>query len=183
MTKINGIPIHPASGRCFRRHMINMHRRRQRRPREHESVVDVHGHIELDEGQPTPFKAGVEFRYRLHNRVVRRRSHADGQRRAPATSRCTGIDRVAGLLTQHHNAGAKPVVVAFRIGRQDYREVRNHANPRIQSSWTSETRTTTTTIRLRRMEQIRTGIQNEFNFFVKDDWKVTPSLTLNLGMR
>jgi outer membrane receptor protein involved in Fe transport len=31
--------------------------------------------------------------------------------------------------------------------------------------------------------QIRNWAQNEVNFFVKDDWKVTPSLTLNLGLR
>jgi hypothetical protein len=31
--------------------------------------------------------------------------------------------------------------------------------------------------------KIRENHQNEFNFFVKDDWKVTPSFTLNLGVR
>ena len=31
--------------------------------------------------------------------------------------------------------------------------------------------------------KIRTSIQNEFNFFVKDDWKITPGFTLNLGLR
>jgi hypothetical protein len=31
--------------------------------------------------------------------------------------------------------------------------------------------------------RIRDWRQNEFNFFVKDDWKVTPTLTLNLGVR
>ena len=31
--------------------------------------------------------------------------------------------------------------------------------------------------------KIRTTKQNEFNFFVKDDWKITPDLTLNLGLR
>jgi len=31
--------------------------------------------------------------------------------------------------------------------------------------------------------QIRNWHQNEVNFFVKDDWRITPSLTLNLGVR
>src|SRR2546422_7729560 len=31
--------------------------------------------------------------------------------------------------------------------------------------------------------KIRKSIQNEFNFFVKDDWKITPNFTLNLGVR
>jgi hypothetical protein len=31
--------------------------------------------------------------------------------------------------------------------------------------------------------KIRKSIQNEFNFFIKDDWKITPHLTLNLGLR
>jgi hypothetical protein len=31
--------------------------------------------------------------------------------------------------------------------------------------------------------RIRDWHQNEFNFFVKDDWKVSPTFTLNLGLR
>jgi hypothetical protein len=31
--------------------------------------------------------------------------------------------------------------------------------------------------------QIRNWHQNEVNFFIKDDWKVTPTFTLNLGLR
>jgi hypothetical protein len=31
--------------------------------------------------------------------------------------------------------------------------------------------------------RMRDSHQNEFNFFIKDDWKVTPSFTLNLGVR
>jgi len=31
--------------------------------------------------------------------------------------------------------------------------------------------------------KIRQNHQNEFNFFFKDDWKLTPNLTLNLGIR
>jgi hypothetical protein len=31
--------------------------------------------------------------------------------------------------------------------------------------------------------RIRDWRQNEFNFFIKDDWKVTPNFTLNLGVR
>ena len=31
--------------------------------------------------------------------------------------------------------------------------------------------------------KIRTSHQNEFNWFVKDDWKVRPNLTINLGLR
>src|SRR6058998_533438 len=31
--------------------------------------------------------------------------------------------------------------------------------------------------------KIRSSIQNEFNFFLKDDWKITPNLTVNLGLR
>src|SRR5436190_1401522 len=31
--------------------------------------------------------------------------------------------------------------------------------------------------------RIRRNDQNEFNFFIKDDWKVTPRLTLNMGLR
>jgi hypothetical protein len=31
--------------------------------------------------------------------------------------------------------------------------------------------------------RIRDNYQNEFNFFIKDDWKVTPNFTLNMGVR
>src|SRR6185503_18430042 len=31
--------------------------------------------------------------------------------------------------------------------------------------------------------QIRNWAQNEINFFIKDDWRVTPNFTLNLGLR
>src|SRR4029078_410157 len=31
--------------------------------------------------------------------------------------------------------------------------------------------------------RMRDTHQNEFNFFIKDDWKVTPGFTLNLGVR
>ncbi len=31
--------------------------------------------------------------------------------------------------------------------------------------------------------KIRTAHQNEFNWFIKDDWKVRPNLTINLGLR
>jgi hypothetical protein len=31
--------------------------------------------------------------------------------------------------------------------------------------------------------RIRRNDQNEFNFFIKDDWKVTPNFTLNMGVR
>src|SRR5262249_9365331 len=31
--------------------------------------------------------------------------------------------------------------------------------------------------------QIRNWHQNEVNFFVRDDWKITPGFTLNLGLR
>ena len=31
--------------------------------------------------------------------------------------------------------------------------------------------------------RIRDAVQNEFNFFAKDDWKITPNFTLNVGVR
>jgi hypothetical protein len=133
-------------------------------------------------------KFGVEFRY----------AHTAGYQPTPATSLLfgliptvtggagnvpvRGIDQVAGLLNTNRTLAENLLLslsgsVASTSMRfesweptdtkfLDYKESYNHPNN------PKNTR-----------GKIRANHQNEFNFFIKDDWKVTPSFTLNLGVR
>ncbi|MBI2150295.1 MAG: TonB-dependent receptor [Acidobacteria bacterium] len=55
----------------------------------------------------------------------------------------------------------------------------------VQQSFRTNSPTATEFLDMLQVEQPpgRTTVQNEWNAFFKDDWKVTPSLTLNLGLR
>jgi hypothetical protein len=133
-------------------------------------------------------KFGAEWRF----------AHTAGYQPTPATSQTqgliptvtggagsvavAGIDRVTGLLPSNITLGQN--VLLFLTGSVattsqrfetweptdtqflDYKTSYNHPNN------PKNTR-----------GKIRENHQNEFNFFVKDDWKVSPSFTLNLGVR
>ncbi|MBI2150777.1 MAG: hypothetical protein HYU27_09270, partial [Acidobacteria bacterium] len=133
-------------------------------------------------------KAGVEFRY----------AHTAGYQPTPATSQTLGliptvtggaggvpvrgIDTIPGLLTNNITLAQNLLLslagsVASTSMRfetweptdtkfLDYKESYNHPNN------PENTR-----------GKIRQNHQNEFNFFIKDDWKVSPTVTLNLGVR
>jgi hypothetical protein len=93
-----------------------------------------------------------------------------------------GIDQVPGLLTSNITLAQNTLLaLAGSVGSVsmrfetweptdtkflDYKESYNHPGQ------PKNTR-----------GKIRENHQNEFNFFVKDDWKITPSFTLNVGMR
>jgi hypothetical protein len=134
------------------------------------------------------FKGGIEFRY----------GHTAGYQPAPVTAPnlglipvavggagnvgVTGINLVPGLLT--NNVTLAQNVLLFLTGSVgstmqrvetweptdtqflDYKTSYNHAGQ------PPETR-----------GKVRRFHQNEFNWFIKDDWKVKPNLTLNLGLR
>jgi len=134
------------------------------------------------------FKGGIEFRY----------ANTAGYQPTPVTSvtfgliptitggagdnPVRGIDQVSNLLTNNITLAQNLLLalsgsVASTSMRfetweptdtkfLDYKESYNHpSNPK-------DTR-----------GKIRENHQNEFNFFFKDDWKVSPNLTLNLGIR
>jgi hypothetical protein len=134
------------------------------------------------------FKGGVEFRY----------AHTAGYQPTPVTSvtfgliptvtggagdiPVRGIDQVNGLLNNNITLAQnlllalsgsvastsmrfetwEPTDTQFLDYKQSYNHPNNPKNTR---------------------GKIRENHQNEFNFFFKDDWKVTPNLTLNLGIR
>src|SRR5262249_4036689 len=134
------------------------------------------------------FKGGVEWRY----------AYTAGYQPTPATSQTLGliptvtggagdvavrgIDQVNGLLTNNISLAQKllftlPRSVASTSMRfetwaptdtkfLDYKDSYHHPGQ------PENTR-----------GKIRENHQNEFNFFFKDDWKLRPSLTLNLGIR
>jgi len=163
-------------------------------------VLGSHGHIGHDSPLTTytdtiswtrgahAFKAGVEFRF----------GRTDGYQPAPVTAPnlglipvavggagnvgVTGINQVANLLT--NNITHAQNLLLFLTGSVasvtqrvetweptdtqflDYRDSYNHPG---QPAGTAG--------------KIRKVNQNEFNWFVKDDWKVRPNFTLNLGVR
>jgi hypothetical protein len=127
------------------------------------------------------FKGGIEFRH------ASSKGWAAGGLMpivtgGPGAIPVTGIDKVPGLLSPNQTlaqnllmtlAGSvdtisqkfetrEPTDTQFLDYRQDY----------IGPNQPEKT-----------YGKIRTSIQNEFNFFVKDDWKITPGFTLNLGLR
>jgi hypothetical protein len=133
-------------------------------------------------------KFGTEFRY----------AHTAGYQPTPVTSlqfgliptvtggagnvAVRGIDQVSGLLNNNITLAQNQLLflagsissVSMRFETWeptdthyiDYKESYNHPGQ------PENTR-----------GKIRENHQNEINFFVKDDWKVTPTFTLNLGVR
>src|SRR3989441_1803149 len=127
------------------------------------------------------FKGGVEFRHAFS------RGWAAGGLMpivtgGPGAIPVTGIDRVSGLLSPNQTlaqnllltlAGSVDTISQKFETREptdtqylDYRQDYFGPNQPPQT-----------------YGKIRKSIQNEFNFFVKDDWKITPNFTLNLGLR
>jgi hypothetical protein len=163
-------------------------------------VLGSHGHLGHDSPLTTytdtlswtrgahAFKAGVEGRF----------GRTDGYQPAPVTAPnlglipvavggagnvgVTGINLVSGLL--NNNITLAQNLLLFLTGSVgsvtqrfetweptdtqflDYKNSYNHPG---QPEGTAG--------------KIRKVYQNEFNWFVKDDWKVRPNLTLNLGLR
>jgi hypothetical protein len=179
LTKINGIPIHQ-SPVLFPAHMIN-----------------ITGGVNGDLGNTSPlttftealswtknnhaFKAGVEFRYASTTGWSAgglMPTVNGGAGDIPVT----GIDRVPGLLTPNQtlaqnlllslSGSVESITEKFETREPtdtkfvDFRDTYYHPDNSPKT-----------------YGRIRTAIQNEFNFFVKDDWKVTPTFTLNLGVR
>jgi hypothetical protein len=135
------------------------------------------------------FKFGLEFRY----------AHTAGYQPTPATSQTLGliptvtggaggvpvrgIDTIPGLLSGSNLTLAQNLLLALSGSVQsvsmrfesweptdtqflDYKQSYNHPNN------PKDTR-----------GKIRENHQNEFSFFLKDDWRISPTFTLNLGVR
>lgn len=179
MTKINGIPIHQ-SPVLFPSHMIN-----------------ITGGVNGDLGNTSPlstftdtltwtrnshaFKAGVEFRYGSTT------GWSAGGLMPTVTGGAgdipvTGLDKVPGLLTSNLSLAQNLLLslsgsVDSISEKFETREPTDTKFVDFRDTYYSKDNPPKT------YGRIRTAIQNEFNFFVKDDWKVTPSLTLNLGVR
>jgi hypothetical protein len=179
MTKINGIPIHQ-SPVLFPSHMIN-----------------ITGGVNGDLGNTSPlstftdalswtkgnhaFKTGVEFRYASTTGWSAgglMPTVNGGAGDIPVT----GIDRVPGLLTPNQTLAQNLLLslsgsVDSISEKFETREPTDTQFVDFRDTYYSKDNPPKT------YGRIRTAIQNEFNFFVKDDWKLTPSLTLNLGIR
>ena len=179
MTKINGIPIHQ-SPVLFPSHMIN-----------------ITGGVNGDLGNTSPlstftdtlswtksnhaFKAGVEFRYASTTGWSAgglMPTINGGAGDIPVT----GIDKVAGLLTPNQTLAQNLLLslsgsVDSITEKFETREPTDTKFVDFRDTYYSKDNPPKT------YGRIRTAIQNEFNFFVKDDWKITPSFTLNLGIR
>jgi hypothetical protein len=126
-------------------------------------------------------KFGAEFRYAATvgwapNVVI---PHAYG---GAGDIAVTGIDRVPGLLPANI-ALASNVLLSLSGSVNDTRqrfEIREPTDTRFldyRDTYFHPDNPANT------YGRIRDWRQDEFNFFIKDDWKVTPSLTLNFGLR
>jgi hypothetical protein len=179
MTKINGIPIHQ-SPVLFPSHMIN-----------------ITGGVNGDLGNTSPlstftdavswtkgnhaFKAGVEFRYGSTTGWSAgglMPTVNGGAGDIPVM----GIDRVVGLLTPNQTLAQNLLLsltgsVDSITEKFETREPTDTKFVDFRDTYYNKDNPPKT------YGRIRTAIQNEFNFFVRDDWKVTPGLTLNLGVR
>jgi hypothetical protein len=92
----------------------------------------------------------------------------------------TGIDQIPGLLNTSR-ALAENVLLALAgsVGRIDQRfEIREPSDTRFL-----DFRDTYFNDDPNIFGRVRDWHQNEISFFVKDDWRVTPNLTFNLGVR
>jgi hypothetical protein len=93
-----------------------------------------------------------------------------------------GIDTIAGLLTPNITL-AQNILLSLAGSISEVSQLFETREPTdtvfldYHKSYHHETNPKNTRGR------IRDNYQNEFNFFVKDDWKVTPDFTLNLGVR
>ena len=127
------------------------------------------------------FKGGVEFRH-AYSRGWAAGGLMPIVTGGPGAIPVTGIDRVPGLLAPNQTLAQNLLLTLS--GSVD------------SISQKFETREPTDTKYLDYRDdyfgpnqppltygKIRKSIQNEFNFFIKDDWKITPNLTLNLGLR
>jgi hypothetical protein len=135
------------------------------------------------------FKGGIEFRY----------AHTAGYQPTPATSQTLGliptvtggagdvpvrgIDQITGLLSGQNLTVAQNLLlflsgsVASTSQRFETWEPTDTQFLDYKTSYHHPGQPENT------RGKIRENHQNEFNFFFKDDWKVSPSLTLNLGVR
>ncbi|PYS39198.1 MAG: hypothetical protein DMG14_14890, partial [Acidobacteria bacterium] len=128
------------------------------------------------------FKFGTEFRYAATvgwspNFVI---PHANG---GAGDAPVQGIDRIPGLLSGQNLTLAQNLLLSLSGSVADVQqrfELREPTDANFSDFRTTYFNPDNPTGTYGRIRDTR---QNEFNFFIKDDWRVTPNLTLNLGVR
>jgi hypothetical protein len=126
------------------------------------------------------FKTGLEFRYGSSKGWAAglMPTVTGGAGAVPVK----GIDTISGLLPSNQTL-AQNMLLSMSGSVQSVSETFQTQEPTDTTYGDFRTEYFLRSNPAGRYGPMREWHQNEVNFFVKDDWKVTPSLTLNFGMR